>query len=222
MQMANQYPRLPPASPKRPRGRHPLLAPTRLLPLHHIPRARRAQRALPRSRSSRRDSCRRTAIPHLLRHSLVQSPFHKQHRSDRLRRPRSAHAPIPHRSRSGRHQAHIRAHSVRLPQYCVYSAAILPMPSSARSSFASQLSRTVILQTFPYRHVDNQRPTSVWLGPCVTPERNLKKLCGGRASMLSAPHAFGISGKAGSGGRVNSDSRCLLDCEFPNNLLSLG
>jgi hypothetical protein len=32
--------------------------------------------------------------------------------------------------------------------------------------------------------------------------------------MPSAPHVFGISGKAGSGRRVNSDSGCRLDCEF--------
>ncbi|KAF8502860.1 hypothetical protein F5888DRAFT_1121528 [Russula emetica] len=56
-----------PASAECPRSRHPLLAPTHLLPLHHIPRARRAQRTIPRSRSARRDSSRRTAIPHLQR-----------------------------------------------------------------------------------------------------------------------------------------------------------
>jgi hypothetical protein len=38
--------------------------------------------------------------------------------------------------------------------------------------------------------------------------------------MLSAPHAFGISGKAGSGGRANSDSGCRLDCEFGKSNLA--
>jgi hypothetical protein len=31
--------------------------------------------------------------------------------------------------------------------------------------------------------------------------------------MPSAPHAFGINGKAGNGGQVNSDSGCRLGCE---------
>ena len=107
-----------PASAECTRSRHPLLAPTRLLPLHYVPGARGTQRALPRSRSARRDGSRRTAIPHLQRRfrTLVQSSFYKQHRLGRLsnRRPRSAHAPIPYRPGSWRHQAHIRTHSVRL------------------------------------------------------------------------------------------------------------
>ena len=32
--------------------------------------------------------------------------------------------------------------------------------------------------------------------------------------MLSAPHAFGIDGRAASGGRVNFNSGCPLDYEF--------
>ena len=97
----------------------------------------------------------------------------------------------------------------------LYSAAIYTYAlGSVRFSFAQQLSRTVVHQTFPCRRVENRRSTSVWLGRCVTPERDSKRLCGGSTSMLSAPHSFGISGKAGSGQRVNSDSGCLLDCEF--------
>jgi hypothetical protein len=108
-------------------------------------------------------------------------------------------------------------------QYCtpplyIYTYAL----ASVRSSSAPLLSRTVVHQTFPYRRVENRISTSVWLGRCVTPERESKRLCGGSASMLSAPHAFGISGKAASGGRVNSNGGCRLDCEFGKpTLLSL-
>ena len=110
------------------------------------------------------------------------------------------------------------------PLYYCTSPPYLSMPSSVRYSFAPQLSRTAVRRTFLCRRVENQRSTSVWLGTCVTPERDSKKLCGGSASMLSVPHAFGTSGKAGRGGRVNSDSGCRLDCEIgrETNFLSLG
>jgi hypothetical protein len=98
---------------KRPRSRHPLLAPARLVPFHTFSRARRSEGSIPRSRSARRDSRRRATVPYVQRRilavKLAVSPHHQ--RAPAL--PRSAHAPIPHRPRSWRHQAHLRAHRVR-------------------------------------------------------------------------------------------------------------
>ena len=101
-------------------------------------------------------------------------------------------------------------HNIALYSAAIYTHAL----SSVRFSFAQQLSRTVVRQTFQYRRVENQRSTSVSPGRCVTLERDSKRPYGGNTSMLSALHAFGISGKAACGGRVNSDSGCRLDCEF--------
>jgi hypothetical protein len=39
--------------------------------------------------------------------------------------------------------------------------------------------------------------------------------------MQSAAHAFGIDGTAVSGGRVDFDSECLLDCDFRNPFIPL-
>ena len=110
-----RYQHLPPtADAERPRSGNPVLAPTRLLPLYHIPRACVAKGPISRSRGARRDRRTRAALLHLQRRSLALALAHLQHPA-RGRPPCGAHAPLPHRSRGWRHQAHIRAYLVRAP-----------------------------------------------------------------------------------------------------------
>lgn len=84
---------------------------------------------------------------------------------------------------------------------------------AARSSFKPPSSLMVAHQTFPCRRVGSPRSASVSRGRCVTPERNLRKPCRERASMLSVRLGSGINGKVGGGRRVGSDSGCHPDCK---------
>jgi len=114
------------ASTKCPRSRPPLLSPARLLPLHHVPRARRTPRPLLRSRGPRGDRRPRTTIPHIQRHSLALALALPPRGRAPPDQPRRAHAPVPYRPRGRRHQTRIRPHCVRLHPSFLLLTGLIP------------------------------------------------------------------------------------------------
>ena len=144
------------AGAERPGSRNPVLAPTRLLPLHHIPGARGSQGPVSRSRGARRDRRARAALPHLQRRSLALVLALLQHPT-RGQPPHSAHAPLPHRSRGWRYQAHIRTYLVRTSPFIVIpSSRIANSDYLAPYSFGPPPSLTAVCRTSPCRRVMNQ------------------------------------------------------------------